>query len=513
MGTPPGTTSGAQATSLAVASARAVSTKMFLQSLRLSKPASRGLRQLASKMPEEKVAQTHRLLERILGKENVSRSAAVREQHGRDESYHTCVPPDIVATPTSTQLVSEVARACWLDDLAMIPFGTGTGMEGGVVATQGGVCIDVSKMEQVTAFHPDDFDVTVQAGVKRKSLNNYVKGHGLWFPVDPGADASLGGMCATQASGTNAVRYGTMRENVMNLEVVLADGTVLHTAGKGRRTRKSSAGYNLTNLFVGSEGTLGIITEATLKLHGIPDTMSSAVCHFESVKDAVDATVQVLQSGVSIARIELLDEVMMMATNRYSGLSYAEKPSLFLEFHGNSKAQVEEQTAIVEAIMQGSGGSDFVWAVDSEERSKLWTARHNCLYAALALRPGCTQMSTDVCVPISNLAQIITEAKQLLVDGGLTAPVLGHVGDGNFHVTLVFDAHSSAEVALIKAFSDTVARRALSLNGTCTGEHGIGLGKSKFLQQEFGDAGLGVMRSIKAALDPKGLMNPGKVLP
>ncbi|XP_016375187.1 probable D-lactate dehydrogenase, mitochondrial [Sinocyclocheilus rhinocerous] len=423
----------------------------------------------------------------VSGDEGVSVGSAVREQHGRDESVHRCQPPDVVVFPRSVEEVSALAKICHHHQLPMIPFGTGTGLEGGVGALK--VCPVEKNRHKNLTVPVSDF-----------SKHPY-----------PGADASLCGMAATSASGTNAVRYGTMRENVLNLEVVLADGTVLHTAGKGRRPRKTSAGYNLTNLFVGSEGTLGIITKATLRLFGIPESMVSAVCSFPSVQSAVDSTVQILQAGVPIARIEFLDDVMINACNRFNNLSYAVTPTLFLEFHGSSKS-MEEQVSITEEITRDNGGSDFAWAEDEETRGRLWKARHDAWYAALALRPGCKAYSTDVCVPISRLPQIIVETKEDLIRNNITGPIAGHVGDGNFHCLIVLDPNDPDEVQRVNSFTERLARRALAMDGTCTGEHGIGLGKRALLREEVGPLAIEVMQGLKATLDPKNLMNPGKVL-
>ncbi|KAM4614285.1 putative D-lactate dehydrogenase, mitochondrial [Discoglossus pictus] len=450
-------------------------------------------------------------LRAVVGEANISTSVAVREQHGRDESMHSCCPPDVVVWPQDVQQVSEMAAICYRSNVPIIPFGTGTGLEGGVSAIKGGVCFDMTRMDKIHNLNCDDFFVTVEPGVTRKSLNSYLRDSGLWFPVDPGADASLCGMAATSASGTNAVHYGTMRDNVINLEVVLPDGRILDTAGKNRVFRKTSAGYNLTSLFVGSEGTLGIITKACLRLHGIPEAMVSAVCAFPSVQAAVDSTVQVLQCGVPIARIEFLDDVMIDACNKFNGLNYPVLPTLFLEFHG-TELGLEEQVRQTEEITQQNGGSDFTWAKDQEERNKLWTARHNAWYAALALRPGCRGYATDVCVPISNLPEIIVETKRDLIASRLTGPIAGHVGDGNFHCIMVLNLEDQNEVSKVKEFTDRLARRALELNGTCTGEHGIGLGKRKLLQEEIGETGIEIMKQIKFTLDPKNLMNPGKVI-
>uniref|UniRef100_A0A8C5EIS9 Probable D-lactate dehydrogenase, mitochondrial n=1 Tax=Gouania willdenowi TaxID=441366 RepID=A0A8C5EIS9_GOUWI len=446
----------------------------------------------------------------VCGEDGVSLSEAIREQHGKDESVHKCCPPDVVVFPRSVDEVSALAKICHMHCLPIIPFGTGTGLEGGVGAMKGGVCFSLRNMDQVLDLHVEDFDVTVEPGVTRKALNSYLRDTGLWFPVDPGADASLCGMAATSASGTNAVRYGTMRENIMNLEVVLADGTIINTAGKGRRPRKTSAGYNLTNLFVGSEGTLGIITKTTLRLYGIPEAVVSAVCSFPSVQAAVDSTVQILQSGVPIARIEFLDDVMIDACNRFSSLSYPVTPTLFLEFHGSERS-LEEQVNTSE-ITQCNGGSDFQWAKDEETRSRLWKARHDAWYAALALRPGCKAYATDVCVPLSMLPQIIVETKEDLIANKLTGPIAGHVGDGNFHCLMVLDPNDPDELQRVHLFTERLARRALAMSGTCTGEHGVGLGKRALLVEEMGAQAIQVMQSLKETLDPKNLMNPGKVL-
>ncbi|KAJ0044128.1 hypothetical protein NL108_010683, partial [Boleophthalmus pectinirostris] len=362
-----------------------------------------------------------------------------------------CCPPDAVVFPRCVEEVSALAKVCHANNVPIIPFGTGTSLEGGVGAVEGGVCFSLRNMDKIVDLHAEDFDVTVEPGVTRKTLNTYLRDTGLWFPVDPGADASLCGMAATSASGTNAVRYGTMRDNVLNLEVVLADGTIIHTAGKGRRPRKSAAGYNLTNLFVGSEGTLGIITKTTLRLYGIPEAMVSAVCSFPSVQAAVDSTVQILQAGVPIARIEFLDDVMVEACNRYSSLSCPVNPTLFLEFHG-SKDSLKEQD-----ITQTNGGSHFQWAKDADTRNHLWAARHNAWYAALALRPGCKAYSTDVCVPLSHLPQIIVETKEDLIKNNLTGPIAGHVGDGNFHCIMVVDPNDKDELNRLRLFTDRLA--------------------------------------------------------
>lgn len=440
----------------------------------------------------------------------MSTTEAIREQHGHDESYHPTSTPDVVAFAENTDHVSRVAKLCNDHEVPLIPFGSGTGLEGGINALKGGLCLDLSKMTRILNVHAEDFDCSVEAGVTRVALNNYLRDTGLTFPIDPGADASLCGMCATSASGTNAVRYGTMRENVLNLEVVLPDGRIIYTAGKGRRTKKTSAGYNLTNLFVGSEGTLGIITQATLRLHGVPEATISAVCHFNTVQEAVDTTVQILQMGIPIARIEFLDEVSVDACNRYSHLDMKVAPSLFFEFTG-SPDTLENQTEIVKDIASTNGGSEFKCASDLEQRNHLWKARHEILYACMALRPGCKPYSTDVCVPISNLPEVIVRSKEAIQKAGVVGPIVGHVGDGNFHVFFPVDRSNPEEVKKVSDVSVYMAEIAMELDGTCTGEHGIGMGKRRLLQKEIGDTGIQIMKQLKNMFDPKGIMNPGKV--
>jgi D-lactate dehydrogenase (cytochrome) len=439
--------------------------------------------------------------------DRLSTSAAVCAQHGKDESYHEAHAPDAVAFAQSTEEVAEIVRLCAQYKTPIIPFGTGTSLEGHVAALKGGVCIDVSQMNQVLRVGVEDLDVTVQAGVTRKQLNEYLRDTGLFFPVDPGADASLGGMAATRASGTNAVRYGTMRENVLALTVVLPDGKVIHTA---RRPRKSAAGYDLTRLFVGSEGTLGVITEVTLRLYGIPEAISAAVCAFPTIAAAVDTVILTIQSGIPVARIELLDEPQMEAINKYSKLDHKIAPTLFFEFHGTT-AGVAEQVDLVKDIAAEHGGDDFRWASSQEERSKLWQARHDAYYAALALRPGSKGWATDVCVPISRLADCITETKADLAQSSIPSALAGHVGDGNFHLIFMIDPNRPEEIAEASRLNDRMVTRALEMDGTCTGEHGIGYGKMDFLFAEHGDA-VEVMASIKRAIDPNNLMNPGKIL-
>ena len=445
-------------------------------------------------------------LRRIVG-ERVTTAEAIREQHGKDESFHPCIPPDAVVFTQSTDEVSRVVAACAERGVPIVPFGTGTSLEGHVAALEGGVCIDVSQMNEVLAVNAEDLDCRVQPGVTRKQLNEYLRDTGLFFPIDPGADASLGGMTATRASGTNAVRYGTMRENVLSLEVVRADGRVIRTA---KRAKKTSAGYDLTRLFVGSEGTLGIITEVTLRLYGIPEAVSAAVCSFPDLESAVNTVILTIQSGVPVARIELLDDVQMDACNKYSDLDYPVQPTLFFEFHGSERGVVE-QVEQVEAIAGEFGASEFKWARKSEERSKLWQARHDAYYAGIALRPGAKGIATDVCVPISRLAECILETKQDIAESGLIAPIVGHVGDGNFHLVIAVDPDDEEEMARADALNERMVMRALAMDGTCTGEHGVGYGKIGFLEAEHGEA-LSVMRDIKRALDPGNIMNPGKII-
>ena len=457
-------------------------------------------------LPNSATADVIEELSRLLG-DRLSTSAAVRQQHGKDESYHTPEPPDAVAFAKSTEEVAEIVKICAAHDCPVIAFGTGTSLEGQVMARRGGIAIDLTGMNEVLAASSEDMDCRVQAGVTRKQLNTYLRDTGLFFPVDPGADASLGGMAATSASGTNAVRYGTMKENVIGLTVVLADGRVIRTGG---RSRKSSAGYDLTRLFVGSEGTLGIITEVALRLYGIPEAVSAAVCPFETLEGAVDSVILTIQSGIPVARIELLDEVQMDAVNRFSGFEYPVLPTLFFEFHG-SENSVQEQAERVREIAVEMGGGDFRWATKTEDRNRLWQARHDAYYAALALRPGAKGWATDVCVPISRLAECILETKKDIADFELLAPLVGHVGDGNFHLVFVVDPDDKEEMNRSEKVNERMVMRALAMGGTCTGEHGIGFGKMHFLEAEHGEA-VSVMRQMKLALDPANLMNPGKIV-
>ena len=442
----------------------------------------------------------------VLG-ERLSTAGALLEQHGQDESYHAGQPPEAVAFPETTDEVARLVAICARHGKPVIPFGVGTSLEGHVAALSGGVCLDLSRMNQVLEVNAEDMDCAVQAGVTRKQLNAYLRETGLFFPIDPGADATLGGMAATGASGTNAVRYGTMRENVIGLTVVMADGRVVRTGG---RARKSSAGYDLTRLMVGSEGTLGVITEVRLRLSGQPEAISSAVCSFPTLEGAVETAQLVIQSGIPVARMELLDEVQMDACNRYSGLDYPVQPTIFFEFHG-SEAGVAEQAERTGELAQAAGGTDFAWATAAEERSKLWAARHAAYYAGIALKPGAKGWPTDVAVPISRLAECITETKRDIVDSGLIAPIVGHVGDGNFHLVLVVDPDDAEEMARAHALNDRLVARALQMGGTCTGEHGIGYGKMHLLEQEHPDL-LPTMAAIKRALDPGNILNPGKIV-
>ena len=438
-----------------------------------------------------------------------SQGESVRLQHGRDESKHEPMLPDGVVFAESTEEVAAVVRLCREYRVPVIPYGVGSSVEGHVLAVHGGISIDLSGMNRVLSIHAEDLDVTVQAGVTRKQLNDELKGTGLFFPIDPGADATLGGMAATRASGTNAVRYGTMRENVLSLTVVTPEGKVVRT---GSRALKSSAGYDLTRLFVGSEGTLGIITELTVKLYPIPEAMSAAVCAFPSVDAAVDTVIQTIQLGVPVARVELLDALTLQAINRYSKTSLPEAPTLFFEFHG-SDSGVQEQAELTQEIAQGNGGQDFQWATRQEDRSRLWQARHDAYFACLQLKPGARCFPTDVCVPISRLAECIHATNEDIAQVSLPIALFGHVGDGNFHLVVLVDTDNPKEMAEGEWISQRVVERAIAMEGTCTGEHGIGLGKQHYLLQEHGEDGVALMRTLKTALDPLNLMNPGKILP
>jgi D-lactate dehydrogenase (cytochrome) len=440
--------------------------------------------------------------------ERFTTAPSIREHHGKGEDWFSPMPPDAVVFPHTTEEVAEIVKVCAAHQIPIIPWGTGTSLEGHVLALNGGITIDLSEMREILEVNSADLDCRVQAGVTRKQLNEKLGREGMFFPVDPGADASLGGMTATNASGTNAVRYGTMRTNVLGLTVVMPDGSIVKTGG---RARKSSAGYDLTRLFVGSEGTLGIITEIQLRVYGIPEAITSAVCQFDSLGDAVNSVIMAIQLGIPMARIELLDEVQMRACIAFSNLTgYAETPTLFFEFHG-TEASVREQAELMNGICEEHRGNAFQWAIKPEERAKLWEARHNSYYAGLALAPGKRGIVTDVCVPISRLAECILATKADIEAVGVIAPLVGHVGDGNFHLVILCDPDDPEDVAKAKTVAKHTVQNALAVGGTCTGEHGVGIGKMAYLEQEHGDA-LEVMRTIKRALDPQNIMNPGKVV-
>jgi D-lactate dehydrogenase (cytochrome) len=445
-------------------------------------------------------------LRALLGDRFVT-SSSVREHHGKDESPLPPELPDAVAFVQSTSEVSAVVSICRRDNVPVVPFGSGTSLEGHVLALRGGISLDLTGMSRILAVRVDDMDVTVEAGVTRKALNDRLARDGLLFPVDPGADATLGGMASTGASGTTTVKYGAMRENVLSLRVVLADGSVIDTA---RRARKSSAGYDLTRLFIGSEGTLGVITEVTLRTYGLPEAISSALCHFPTTESAVQAVITTLQMGIDIARVEFVDELAIKAINGYFGASYPVAPLLLFDFHG-SREEVTEQTLNVQDVVTEAGAVDFRSAIGAKERSELWAARHESFYASLSLRPGSKAITTDVCVPISRLAECILETREDISRFRLTATIVGHVGDGNFHVMILVDPDDPEEITVAEEMNDRLVERALLMDGTCTGEHGVGLRKKKFLERELPGA-LEVMRSIKRTLDPTNIMNPGKVL-
>jgi len=434
-------------------------------------------------------------------------SQAVREQHGHTTTWIDNQPPDAVVFPQSTEDVQDIVRLCAAHRVPVIGFGQGTSLEGQLNAPRGGICLDFRDMNRVLAVHAEDLDCVIEPGITRKQLNENLRDQGVFFPIDPGADASLGGMAATRASGTNAVRYGTMKDNVLALKAVLANGEVISTA---HRAKKSSAGYDLTRLLVGSEGTLGIITELTLRLAGIPEAISSGICPFPSVEAACNATIVTIQSGIPVARIELLDEMQVKASNAYSKLTLPEMPMLFVEFHG-SDASVAEQSQRFGEIARELGGGPFDWATRTEDRSRLWQARHDAYWAVMGLRPGVRALSTDVCVPISRLAECVTQSQRDVKESRLLAPIVGHVGDGNFHMLLLIDHTDADEVERAKAFLERLVDRALAMDGTCTGEHGIGQGKMKYLPAEHGEPALAAMRAIKRALDPLDIMNPGKI--
>ncbi len=434
-------------------------------------------------------------------------SQAVREQHGNTLTWIPNQPPDAVVFPQSTEEVQEIVRLCAGERVPVIGFGTGTSLEGQINAPRGGICLDFRDMNNVLAVHAEDLDCVVQPGITRKALNEYLRDQGVFFPIDPGADASLGGMASTRASGTNAVRYGTMKDNVLALKVVLASGEVMTTA---TRAKKSSSGYDLTRLIVGSEGTLGIITELTLRLAGIPETIAAGTCPFPSVEAACNAAIMAIQTGIPVARIELLDTLQVRACNSYSKLALPETPMLFLEFHG-TEAGAAEQLQRFGEIAQELGGGPFDWATKAEDRSRLWQARHDAYWAQCALRPGTRSLASDVCVPISRLAECVTETQRDIAESKLLAPIVGHVGDGNFHVGLLVDPGDENEVERVEGFLERLVERALRMGGTCTGEHGVGQGKMKYLAAEHGAPALDAMRAIKRALDPLDIMNPRKI--
>ena len=432
--------------------------------------------------------------------------ASVREQHAHTLTYIENQPPDAVVFAQSADDIAWIVQVCAQHKCPVIPFGAGSSLEGQLNAPIGGISIDVSQMNEVIDIHPDDLTVTVQPGITRKALNVWLRDTGLFFPIDPGADASLGGMASTRASGTNAVRYGTMKDNVLSLRAVMADGREIDTAS---RARKTSAGYDLTRLLVGSEGTLGVITELTLRLHGLPESIVGGICQFPDVAEVCNATIQTIQYGIPVARIELLDAVQVKACNAYSKLDLREVPTMFVEFHG-TQASTTEQAALFGEIVGDCGGSDFQWTSDEAERTRLWQARHDAYWAARGLRPSADAIVTDACVPISRLAECVEETRLDIEASNLLAPMVGHVGDGNFHTLVLVDPQDSAEMARAKAFAERLSSRAISMGGTCTGEHGIGQGKKTYLRDELGDA-VDFMAMIKSAMDPDNIMNPGKI--
>ena len=458
-------------------------------------------------MTTDTTAQAISNLKDLLG-ERLSTGESILEIHGRDEAYSEPALPDAVAFPETTEEVSAIMKICSRHAVPVVPFGIGTSLEGHVIPIHGGISVDTSRMNSILEIHESDLDAVVQPGVSRSQLNDELRATGLMFTVDPGADATLGGMAATRASGTNTVRYGTMRENVLALEVVLPDGTIIET---GSRARKSSAGYDLTHLFVGSEGTLGIITKLTVRLFGQPDTILAATCSFETVDDAVNSVIMAVQMGIPMARIELLDEVQMKGMNIFNpDLNLPEKPHLFLEFHG-SDAGVKEQVEMFESVGDEFGVSGFQWATKVEDRNRLWTVRHNAYYAGKSLRNGCEGLITDCCVPISALADCISRSKEMVAESGMIAPIVGHVGDGNFHLMILIDPNVPDELARAKTLASEVNKLALSFGGTVTGEHGVGTGKKRYMDEEHG-AAYALMATLKRAVDPKNIMNPGKTV-
>ncbi len=439
--------------------------------------------------------------------DRVLTSTSIRQQAGKDESFRPSIPPHAVIKVKNREEVQQIVRICAQAKMPLVPHGVGTSLEGNIAALYGGVTIDFTEMNTVLAVHDGDFNVVVQPGVTRKQLNEHLKDHGLFFPIDPGADATIGGMTATRASGTNAVRYGTMKDNVVNVEAVMANGSLVRT---GRRAPKSAAGYDLTRLLVGSEGTLAVFTEVTLKVHPIPEAISAAVCCFETLEGAVDTVIGIIQYGIPVARVELLDALTMKSINLYSGTKYEELPTLFLEFHG-SDTSVNEQTELTQDIAADNGGGHFQWTANTEERNRMWRARHEVAWAGKRLHPKGEIWATDVCVPISRLADCIHQTREDIDQNGLMAPIVGHVGDGNFHLLLLVDHDDPTEVEKAQALHHRMVLRALEMEGTCTGEHGIGYGKIEFLEIEHGDA-VEPMRMIKRALDPDNILNPGKII-
>jgi D-lactate dehydrogenase (cytochrome) len=461
---------------------------------------------MAVERNEEGIAAVLGILKQRFG-ERFQTGQSIREQHGHTTTYIPNQVPDGVVFPETTAEVQDVVRACAEHRVPVIAFGVGSSLEGHVNAPGGGISLDTSRMNRILAVNAEDLDCTVEPGVTREDLNKYLRDTGLFFPIDPGANASLGGMAATRASGTNAVRYGTMRESVLSLTAVMANGETVMTA---KRAKKSSAGYDLTRLLVGSEGTLGIITSLTLRLQGIPQAISGGVCPFPTLDAACQAVIATIQMGIPVARIELVNGLQMRAMKNYSKLDYPESPCLFLEFHG-SDASVAEQAESFGMIAEEQGGGPFLWTSVAEERAKLWDARHNAYWASLTLRPGAKGLSTDVCVPISRLAECVAETEADIAEMGLIAPIVGHAGDGNFHTLVLMDPNDRAEIAKVEAFVARLNMRAIAMDGTCTGEHGIGQGKAGFLRHELGH-GVDVMRTIKQALDPLNILNPGKIV-
>jgi D-lactate dehydrogenase (cytochrome) len=456
---------------------------------------------------QDRIQDAIRDLKSLLG-ERVTTAEVIREHHSHGESYHAAALPDAVCFPKSTLEVSEIMKISAKHQVPVIPFGAGTSMEAQVNAIHGGITIDMREMNKVVRISPEDLQATVEAGMPRKQLIKALANTGFTFFIDPGADATIGGMTSTRASGTTAVRYGTMRENVMGLKVVLADGRMIHT---GSRARKSAAGYDLTHLFVGAEGTLGVITEVTLRLHPLPESVAAATCNFGTIRDAVETAIETIQLGVAVARIELMDEAQVDACNRYSKTAYPVAPTLFFEFHGDSERGVQDQAETVKKLAEDHNGIGFRWFTSPEERETLWKMRHEAYFANVAIRKGGKMFTTDICVPISRLADCIVESKKDVASASFPAPVVGHVGDGNFHMSFILDPENPEELAEAKIVEEKIIRRALAMGGTCTGEHGIGTGRKKYLLDEHG-GGLDAMRAIKQAFDPENRMNPGKMV-